>query len=539
MIHSIRLFFIITLLALISGCAKRETPVESGNRQQILHFGNGGEPQDLDPQTTIGNPESQIQDALFEGLTAWGLHQEEPVPGAADRWDISEDGTVYTFHLKPNGKWSNGDPVTAQDFVFSVERILSPAFSAPYAYMHYSIKNAEEFNKKEITDFTQVGVKALDNLTLQITLKAPTPYFLRLVRYRSWYPVHPPTILKFGKIDDRNTQWTRAGNLVGNGAFSLETWEPQRKIVITKNPNYWDHQTVRLHQIHYYPIEDVNAEEYAFRTGQLHVTRETPLERIKYYQENEPELIHLNPFLGTYFYALNTKHPPLDDVRVRRALALALDRELIVKHVCKAGEPAAWALTPPDTAGYTARARIPYDPEQARTLLTEAGYPDGKNFPKMQVIYNTHKGHMQIAEVIQQIWKKNLNIDISLLNMEWKTYLTEKKEHRFQIARSSWIGDYDDPSNFLEMFITDGGNNDPAWSNARYDELIRLAAIEMNPVQRYELFQQAEEILMAEAPIIPIYIYRNKSLVRPSVKNWQSNPLDRHAFKYVYLEAAP
>jgi oligopeptide transport system substrate-binding protein len=259
------------------------------------------------------------------------------------------------------------------------------------------------------------------------------------------------------------------------------------------------------------------------------------MERIKYYQENEPGLIHLNPMLGTYFYELNTQRPPLDDVRVRRALALALDREMIVKHVCKAGEPAAWSLTPPNTAGYTARAKVPYDPEQARTLLAEAGYPDGKGFPKLQIIYNTHKGHMQIAEVIQQIWKKNLNIDIGLLNMEWKTYLTEKKEHRFDIARASWIADYDDPSTFLEMYLTGGGNNDAAWSNARYDDLIRQASVEMNKAQRNELFQQAEEILMNEVPIIPIYIYRNRSLVRPSVKNWQSNPLDRHAYKYIYL----
>lgn len=531
----IYLLFLCAVIGL-TGCAKRETPVESGNREQILHIGNGGEPQDLDPQTTTGNPESQIQDALFEGLTAWGLNTEEPVPGAAERWDISPDGTVYTFHLRPEAKWSNGDPVTAQDFVFSVERILSPVFSAPYAYMHYSIKNAEEFNTKKISDFSQVGIKALDDHTLEITLKAPTPYFLRLVRYRSWYPVHPPTILKFGKIDDRNTQWTRAGNLVGNGPFSLTAWEPQRKIILSKNSHYWDSQTVRLNQIYYYPIEDGNAEENAFRTGQLHITNETPMERIKHYRDNEPELIRLYPLLGTYFYELNTQRPPLNDVRVRRALALAVDRELIVKHVCKAGEPVAWSLTPPDTAGYTARAKLSYDPEQARALLAEAGFPGGQGFPKLQIIYNTHKGHMQIAEVIQQIWKRNLGIEVNLLNMEWKTYLTEKSEHRFDIARASWIGDYDDPSTFLEMYLTGGGNNNAAWSNARYDELIRQAAVEMNPAQRYELFQQAEAILMTEVPIIPIYIYRNKKLVRPSVKNWQSNPLDRHAYKYVYLE---
>lgn len=523
--------------SLLASCAKRETPVDVGNREQILHCGIGSEPKDLDPQTTTGNPESQVQDSLFEGLTAWHPDHTDPIPGCAASWDISPDATVYTFHIRPDANWSNGDPVTAADFIFAYQRILSPALSAPYAYMHYCIKNGEAYNKGELADFSKVGLKAIDTKTLQITLKAPTPYFLRLVRYRSWYPVHPPTILAFGKIDDRSTKWTRAGNLVGNGAFTLASWEPNRKVVVEKSLTYWDTDTTRLNEIHFYPIDDMNAEEYAFRTGQLHVTQETPAERIKYYKENSPELIRLNPFLGTYFYELNTQRPPLDDVRVRRALALALDREMIVKYVCKAGEPAAYCLTPPDTAGYTAEAQIPFDPELARKLLAESGYPNGEGFPKIEILYNTHKGHMRIAEVIQQIWKDNLNIHVDLINMEWKTYLSEKKSHKYDVARASWIGDYTDPSTFLELFITGGGNNDSAWSNQQYDELIRQASLEQDSEKRMEFFQQAEKILLDEAPLIPIYFYRNKSLVRPSVKNWKPNPLDRHPYKYVYLEA--
>ncbi|MEN8256022.1 MAG: peptide ABC transporter substrate-binding protein [Verrucomicrobiota bacterium] len=524
-------------MGILIGCAKRETAVDIGNREQILHCGIGSEPKDLDPQTTTGNPESQVQDSLFEGLTAWHPDHTDPVPGAAESWEISGDGAVYTFRIRPDAKWSNGEPVTAADFIFAYQRILSPAMSAPYAYMHYCIKNAEAFNRGEITDFSKVGMKAIDDKTLQITLKAPTPYFLRLLRYRSFYPVHPPTILKFGKIDDRDTKWTRPGNFVGNGAFALVSWEPNRKVIVGKNQFYWDKDTTRLNQIHFYPIDDMNAEEYAFRTGQLHVTQETPMERIKYYLENDPGLIHLNPFLGTYFYELNTERPPLNDVRVRRALALALDREMIVKYVCKAGEPAAYCLTPPDTAGYTAEARIPFDPGLARKLLAEAGYPNGEGFPKMEILYNTHKGHMRIAEVIQQIWKDNLDIHVDLINMEWKTYLAEKKAHKYDIARASWIGDYTDPSTFLELFITDGGNNDSAWSNKQYDELIRQASLEQDSEKRMGFFQQAEKILLDEAPLIPIYFYRNKSLVRPSVKNWKPNPLDRHPYKHVYLEA--
>jgi len=522
---------------LLSGCARRETPVEIGNREQILHCNAGSEPQDLDPQTTTGSVESRIQDALFEGLVSWHPDTTDPYPGVAKSWDISDDGTVYTFHLRPEARWSNGDPLTAHDFVFSYHRLFSPALSAQYAYMHYVIKNAEAYTKGEITDFSEVGVKALDDYTLQFTLESPTPYFLRLVRDRSAYPVHKATILTFGKIDQRNTKWTHTGNLVSNGPFMLEYWQTNRKVKTVKNPYYWDAENVRLNEIHFYPIEDITAEERAFRTGQLHITKETPPERIKFYTENHPEQIRLDPWLGTYFYELNTSYPPLDDVRVRQALAMSLDREAIVKHVCKAGEPAAYCLTPPDTAGYTSRTVIEYNPEKARQLMAEAGYPNGEGFPKLELLYNTHVAHMGIAEVVQQQWKRDLNIDIELLNMEWKTYLAMKNDHKFQIARASWIGDYIDPSTFLEMYVTGGGNNDADWSNSEYDKLLDAASREMVPEKRNEFFQQAEAILIHEVPIIPIYYYRNKALVNPAVKNWTANPIDRHPYKYVYLEA--
>ena len=399
------------------------------------------------------------------------------------------------------------------------------------------IKNAEAYTKGEITDFDQVGVEALDDHTLQFTLRAPTPYFLRLVRDRSAYPVHPPTILKFGKIDDRNTKWTHTGNLVSNGPFMLDFWQTNRKVKTVRNPHYWDAENVKLNEIHFYPIEDITAEERAFRTGQLHITKETPPERIKFYRENMPDHIRLDPWLGTYFYELNTTQPPLDDVRGGQALAMGLDREKIVKHLGKAGEPAAYCLTTPDTAGYTSRTQIEFNPRKARELLADAGYPNGEGFPKMELLYNTHQAHMSIAEVVQQLWKEALNIDVELLNMEWKTYLAMKNEHKFQVARASWIGDYIDPSTFLEMYITGGGNNDAGWSNPQYDKLLEAAGREMDPGKRNEFFQQAEAILIEEVPIIPIYYYRNKALVHPAVKNWKANPLDRHPYKYVYLDA--
>ncbi len=522
---------------ILIGCAKRETAVDIGNREQILHRGIGGEPKDLDPQTTSGMPEFYIQSAIFEGLTSQRPGDSTPIPGTAERWEISADGRVYTFYIHPEAKWSNGDPVTADDFVFSYQRALSPALSNPYAYMLFCLKNGEGFYKGSITDFSEVGVKALDEKTLQITLNAPVPYFLRLLKHHSWFPVHPPTILKFGKIDSRDTKWTRAGNLVGNGPFKLISWKPNRKLVVEKNNHYWDAKTCRLNAVHFYPIEDINAEEYAYRTGQLHVTNETPLERIKHYKENSPDLIRLEPLLGTYYYEINTQRPPLTDPRVRRALALALDREKIVNYVLKAGEPAAYHLTPPETGGYTAEAKLPFNVEEARKLLADAGFPNGEGFPKIELLYHTHKAHKRIAEVVQQIWKENLNIDISLLNMEWKSYLAQKKSHQYSIARAAWVGDYEDPTTFLEMFITDGGNNDAAWSNTEYDQLLLKASKEMDETKRFSYFQQAEKILLDECPVIPVYFYRNKSLVHPTVKNWEPSLMDRHPYKYIYLEA--
>ncbi|MBN2686353.1 MAG: peptide ABC transporter substrate-binding protein [Pontiellaceae bacterium] len=532
-----RNLLLISAALLVAACSKRETPVEIGNREQILHRGIGADPQDLDPQTTSGNPEFYVQSALFEGLTSQMPGDSTPVPGTAESWEISEDGKTYTFHIRQNAKWSNGDPVTARDFVFSYQRALSPALANPYAYMLFCLENAEAFNKGEITDFSKVGAKAIDDKTLELKLENPVPYLLRLLKHHSWFPVHESTILAYGKLDQRDTKWTRPGNLVGNGPFMLTEWKQNSKLVVVKNPHYWDAQTVRLKEIHFYPIEDINSEEYAFRTGQLHITIETPPERIKHYKENAPELIHLDPWLGTYYYEINTQQPPFNDVRVRRALALALDRDKIVKNVLKAGEPAALSLTPPGTGGYTPRAQIEYNVEEARRLLAEAGYPNGKGFPKVELLYNTHKGHMRIAEVVQQIWKENLNIDISLLNMEWKTYLAQKKAHKYSIARAAWVGDYEDPSTFLDMFITGGGNNDAAWSNMEYDRLIKEAATEMDQDKRYELYQQAEQILIEEVPVIPIYFYRSKQLVTKSVKNWEPSLLDRHPYKYLYLEA--
>ncbi|MGH7995718.1 MAG: peptide ABC transporter substrate-binding protein, partial [Opitutaceae bacterium] len=317
----------------ISGCHRRETAAVAGIATQTLLMGNGAEPADLDPDVVTAWPDSDIDYALFEGLTWIDEKTARPIPAAAESWEVSPDGLVYTFHLRPNGRWSNGDPVTAQDFVFSFRRILTPSFAAAYSYMLWPIKNARAYNLGKIVDFGRVGVKALDEHTLQITVARPTPYLPALAAHTTWLPVPRSTIEKFGKFDQRGTKWTLPGNLVGNGPFVLSEWIPNGRIVVRKNPRYWNAAHVRLNRIEFFPMESPDAEELAFRSGELQVTYALPVYSIARYRRDHPELLRDDPQLSSFFLFLNVRRPPLDNVKVRRALSLAIDREAIVRNV--------------------------------------------------------------------------------------------------------------------------------------------------------------------------------------------------------------
>lgn len=523
-------------LFMAAGCGRPPTRVEDGNRRQILHKGNGAEPQDLDPHIVSGTPEHYIIASLFEGLVSEDPRDLHPVPGVAERWDISEDGRVYTFHLRHNARWSNGDPVTAHDFLNSFRRMLTPSLGAEYAYMLYPALNAEAFNKGEITDFDKVGFRAMDDHTLEITLHSPTPYFLSLLNHYSWFPVHLPTLAKHGNVYERGNRWTRPQNFVGNGAFRLKEWKVNTVVVVEKSPTYWNAANVRLNGIHFHPYESGDAEERAFRAGQLHVTYQLSVTKVAAYRERKSRFLRIDPYLGTYFYVLNVTDPVLKDKRVRRALAMAVDREALVAHVTRGGELPAYHFTPPDTAGYTASARLPTDIEQAKRLLAEAGYPNGKGLPPIEITYNTLERHKIIAEAIQQMWKKNLNIDVRLRNEEWKVFLDTKRQKNYQVARYGWIGDYVDPNTFLDMWVSGGGQNDSGWSNPEYDRLIQQAGRTGDNAERFKLFDQAESILLDEAPIVPLYFYTQPFLLSPSVKGWYPTILNHHPYQHVYLE---
>lgn len=537
-VHSpIRTLLILTTTCLLIACGGRESNVVQGNRDGILHYGNGSEPQGLDPHVVTGVPENKLIRALFEGLAVKNPWTLEPEPGVAESWDISEDGRVVTFHINPEAKWSNGDPMSAQDYVWSWNRALNPAMGNLYAYMLFPIVNAEPFAKGDITDFSEVGVKALDDLTLQVTLNEATPYFIQLMDHYSTFAVHRPTIEKFGKATDRFTKWTREENMVNNGPFNLKEWLLNRRIRMEKSDTYWDRDKVKLNGVVFYPTENIVSEERMFRVGQLHYTGGIPIDKIPVYQAMENTTYVEAPYLGTYYYLMNTERPPVNDVRVRKALSMSIDRKKLIAGVLQNSNVPAYSITPPDTLGYYPPKLFGFEPDKARQLLAEAGYPDGEGWPGMELVYNTSESHRKVAVALQQMWKDELNIKVTISNQEWKVYLDSVTQMNFDIARRGWIGDYVDPNNFLDLYLTDGGNNNTGFSDPRYDEMIlKLAPQAKTREERYAIFKEAETMLMEQMPILPLYTYTSKHLIHPSVKDLPSNLMDSLNLKYVWLD---
>lgn len=521
----------------ISGCGG------SGSAKQapegILRVNVGAEVEDLDPQLVTGVPEHRVNSALFEGLADLDMATMQPVPAAATSWEISPDGLVYTFHLRPDAKWSNGDALTAADFAYSYQRILSPAFAAEYSYMLHCIKNAKAFNEGKITDFAQVGVQVVNPQTLVLTLEYPTPYLLSMQMHQAWYPVHKATVEKFGAMLDRHTKWTQPGNHVGNGPFRLEDWRPDQKIRVVPNEHYWDKANVRLKAIEFSPIQDLMTEERSFRSGALDITETLAPRLVETYRKENPQVLHVDPYLGVYFYRLNTTRPPLNDKRVRQALSLALNRTVVTDSILKSGEEEAYSLVPPGTGTYTPTAKASEDVAKAQALLAEAGFPNGQGFPSLSILYNTQEQHKTIAEAVQNLWKTHLGIQVTLVNQDWKVYLSTVNNLDYDLARAAWIADYNDPMNFLELFLTNGGNNRTGWSNAIYDGLLAQATNETDSTKRNAILQQAEEVLMEEMPVIPVYFYTFRYLQAERVKGFTFNPLGYRRWKDFYLADTP
>jgi len=536
-----RTYFVTGLLAILAllhltGCWSRESLVTRGNHEQVLYRGLGADVAELDPHIVTGLPELNVVSSLFEGLVAEDPQDLHPVPGVAASWDISHDQLRYTFHLRSDALWSNGDPVTAEDFVNSFRRVLTASLGADYASMLYVVQNAEAYHKGELKDFTPVGVAAPDAHTLIITLDHETPHFLTLLSHPIWFPVHLPTLEKSGAIDQRGNPWTRPKTIVSNGPFKLIEWKRDRVIIVEKSSTYWDATTVRLHAIHFHPYDSVNSEERAYRAGQLHITEALPVSKVATYRRDHPDVLRINPFLDTYFLRLNVTRPQLNNPLIRRALSLAINREAIVENVTQGGQQPAYSFTPPGTAGYEPPRGVSMDLDAARQLLIEAGYPNGEGLPIFELLVNNSGNHQIIAEAIQEMWRRDLGIKIAVVNMEQKTLLSQRRTLDYQIMRSDWVGDYLDPSTFLNVFSGNSGNNHTGWNSPEYDDLLYQADRTADTAARYALMYRAEEILLREAPIIPIYYYTTVRLVHPAVRGWHPTLLDRHPYKHVWLE---
>jgi oligopeptide transport system substrate-binding protein len=524
------------LLCLLAvSCAKRDAAPAAASRQDgFVHVSVGSEPTDLDPHVVTSLSEARILPALFEALVNFDPDTLAPTPGLAERWEISADGLTYTFHLR-EARWSNGEPITSQDVADSWRRILTPSLGADYAYFFYLIRGAEDYHKGRTKDFTQVGLAAPDARTLIVSLTHPAPYFLQILLNSPWRPVNVRAIAKVGDAYTRGTRWTRPENIVTSGPFRLREWTPHQHIRVEKSPTYWDAANVKLAGAAFYPTDSVDAEERAFRAGQLHATYSVSLSKLATYRRDQPASLRMDDYVNTFLFRLNTRKAPLDNAALRRALSLAIDREIITEKILKGGQKPAASFTPPNIPGYTPPARPLRDLETARRLLAEAGYPGGQGLAPLEILYNNSEINRIVAEAIQEMWRRDLGVTATLVNQEYKVVFANRRTGNYQILLGDWVADYLDPTTFLDLWRSDSGNNHTGWGSADYDALMDRANRTVDPAQRAAILQQAEALMLDSAPIIPIYFNTHVYLLSPSVRGWKPSPMDHIDYRHVSL----
>ena len=527
------------LAALMAGNVALAADVPAGvtlAEKQTLVRNNGSEVQSLDPHKIEGVPESNISRDLFEGLLVSDL-DGHPAPGVAESWD-NKDAKVWTFHLRKDAKWSDGTPVTAQDFVYSWQRSVDPNTASPYAsYLQYGhIAGIDEIleGKKPITD---LGVKAIDDHTLEVTLSEPVPYFYKLLVHPSTSPVPKAAIEKFGE------KWTQPGNIVTNGAYTLKDWVVNERIVLERSPTYWNNAKTVINQVTYLPIASEVTDVNRYRSGEIDMTyNNMPIELFQKLKKEIPDEVHVDPYLCTYYYEINNQKPPFNDVRVRRALYLTVDRQLIAQKVLGLRTPAT-TLTPPEVKGFSATT---FDELQkpmservamAKALLKQAGY-DASHPLRFELFYNKYDLHEKTAIALSSEWKKWLGAQVTLRTMEWKTYLDARRAGDFMLSRQSWDATYNDASSFLNTLKSDSEENVGHWKNAQYDALLNQATQITDATKRNALYQQAEVIINQQAPLIPIYYQPLIKLLKPYVGGFPlHNPQDYVYSKELYIKA--
>ncbi|MFA0268794.1 ABC transporter substrate-binding protein [Vibrio cyclitrophicus] len=503
---------------------------------QELVRGNGTEVATLDPHKSQGVPESHVIRDLLEGL----VNQDgdgNTIPGVAESWETTDNKT-FTFHLRKDAKWSNGDPVTANDFVYSFQRAVDPLTASPYAwYMEYTkMANAKDIvaGKK---DKRELGVKALDDYTLEVTLDTAVPYFVMMMGHTTVKPVHKATVEKFGD------QWTKPENFVGNGAFVPNQWVVNERLELVRNENYWDNEHTVLNKVTFLPIENQVAEMNRFLSGELDFTYEVPNEHFRRLQKEYPEDVNIKGNLCTYYYQFNAQKAPFDDVRVRKAMSYAMDRDIVTKAILGQGQKPAYFLTPEITAGFD-----PVTPEygqlsqkeriaEAKRLLEEAGYTKS-NPLEFNLLYNTSENHKKLAVAIASMWKKELGINAKLENQEWKSYLDSKDTGNFDVARAGWCGDYNEASSFLTLMVSQNTTAGQHYKSADYDKIIDKALSSTSEEERTKLYIEAEKLLAKDMPIAPVYQYVTTRLVSPQLGGYpEGNAEDKIYSKDLYIKA--
>jgi oligopeptide transport system substrate-binding protein len=527
--------------AAVAGCdARGGTPVLVGGAtgralaaHQVLHLGNGTEIQSLDPHRSEDVSGSNVLRDLYEGLVNEAPNAD-PEPGAAESWTVSEDGKTYVFALRRNARWSNGDLVTAHDFVYGFRRAADPKTLSIYTFILSPIENADAIGAGRLPP-DRIGVRALDDYTLEIRLANATPYFLGLLSHSMTYPVHRASVEKYG------AKFTRPGHLIGNGAFRLEEWVVQSHIKLVRNPHYWDDAHTVLQEIYFYPTENTPAELQRYRANDLDYTYDISTGQLGWIRQQISAELFIAPYLGSYYYGFNMTKPPFkDNPRLRRALSLAVDRKVMVEQIVRAGQLPAYGYVPP-VHHYESQQMVEgsWTQEQreaeAKRLYAEAGY-SAENPLRTEIMFNTSEDNRRIAVAIATMWKRVLGVEATISNQEWKVYLdTVSQKAQTLVFRRSWIGDYNDAFTFAEILRSTSDQNDTGYANPEYDRLLDAAQAERDLDRRAELLEQAERVMLADMPILPLYYYVSKHMIKPWVRGRQSNIMDHDQHKRFFV----
>lgn len=519
----------IKFFSLLTLCFSISMPAISAT----INIHNGGDPSSLDPHKISGDWENRIVGDIFEGLVTEDK-AAEPIPGQAESWIISEDGLIYTFKMRDGIAWSDGEAVTANDFVYAFRRLMNPATAAEYAYLQYPIKNAESINSGENKDVSSLGVVAIDDETLQITLEQPTPYFIGALTHYTAFPI-PQHV-----IEAKGDEWVKIGNIVTNGPYKPTDWVPGSHVSTVKNESHHDAANIKIDSAKFFVLEDESAALKRYRAGEFDILTEFPTDQYEWMEKNLPGQAQVAPFAGLYYYVINNKKPPFDNPNVRKALSMSINREVIGPQILGTGEIPAYSWVPPGMANYGEPATVdwkdlPYGEKvaSAKVLLDEAGF-NSDNPLKLQLRYNTNENHKRIAVAIAAMWKP-VGIEVELYNTETKVHYDELQQGIVDVGRAGWLADYNDADNFLNLLKSTVQFNYGGYANLEFDALLDKANKTTDTKARAKLLRQAEEIALSESASIPIYYYLSRNVVSPKVSGFENNAFDIHRTRWLEL----